>query len=88
MRKWLKTFVVSLLTLTTLAGCKGGDNSSVNSNPDSSVTSEMEQGWYKVNFELCTTLKTNKVPEQEVEEGDVVVKPSVGVIGDNPDRIR
>lgn len=88
MRKWLKTFVVSVLTLATFTGCgKGGDSVDSNSNTGSSVTSAVEEGWYTVNFELCTKLETNKVPAQEVEEGDVVVKPSVGVIGDNSERM-
>ena len=89
MRKWLKTFVVSVLTLATLTSC-GKTDSSLSSSTDetsSSVTSEVEESFYTVKFDLCTTLKTNKVPDQEVEAGDVLVKPSVGVIGENTDRM-
>lgn len=86
MRKWLKASLIGLLSLVMLTGCvlPGGAG---NSGSNSSVDSQVEDGYYTVKFELCTTLKTNKVTSQEVEEGDVVVKPSVGVIGDNPDRM-
>ncbi|MBE7080602.1 MAG: hypothetical protein E7371_05125 [Clostridiales bacterium] len=88
MRKWFKTFVVSVLTLATFTGCgKGGDTSTNNSASDSSITSATEESWCVVNFDLCTTLKTNKVLPQEVAEGDVLVKPSVGVIGENTERM-
>jgi len=81
MRKWLISSLISLLGLVFLAGCSllGGDKTS--------DSTKQEGGFYTVQFELCTTLETNEVPDQEVEEGDVVMKPSVGVIGANDERM-
>ena len=102
MRNWLKALLIGLCSLFMLAGCaipglSGGKNSTtdsnesvesiIDSNESDSSDDVAEEGYYVVKFDLCTTLKTNKVSSQEVEEGDVVVKPSVGVIGDNPDRM-
>lgn len=84
MRKWFKVLLVGLLSLVTFSGCAfpGGGNSS-----SSESDSTQADGYYTVKFELCTDLKTNTVVAQEIEEGDVVVKPSVGVIGENVDRM-
>ena len=86
MRKSFKALMVGLLSLVTFAGCAlPGTGNSVSSSVSEST--QEQDGTYTVKFELCTDLKTNAVVDQQVEEGDVVVKPAVGVIGDNVDRM-
>lgn len=86
MRRWLKSSIIGVLSLVTFAGCAlpGGQPSTGNSAINSAQENE---GYYNVHFELCTDKKTNMIDDQEVEEGDVVIKPSVGIIGDNSERL-
>lgn len=87
MKKWLKSSLISVLSLVMFSGCSlpiGGGQTSEGGSVDSIQKTD---GYHTVKFELCTDLKTNAIDDQEVEEGDVVVKPSVGVIEDNPDRM-
>ena len=87
MRKWFISSLIALAGLAIFAGCSIPGIGGSKGDGSSSESVQQNEGFYTVKFELCTELQTNAVSEQEVEAGDVAVKPSVGVIGDNPDRM-
>ena len=84
MKKWLKTPLLFVLSLTMFAGCAlpGTGNNGNSSTQESTAKNDC----YTVHFDLCTTYKTNVIDDQEVEPGDVATKPAVAIIGDNPER--
>ena len=87
MRKWLKSSLIGVLSLVMFSGCALPMGGGQTSNGGSTDSIQETNDYHTVKFELCTDLQTNLIEDQEVEDGDVVVKPSVGVIGDNPDRM-
>ncbi len=87
MKKWqkcLRSIAACTMALIAFGSCGiiGGNSSSVGG--DSSLQSSVEDTTCTVKFDLCTTLKTNNIMDQEVEIGETVNKPIVAVIGDNP----
>ena len=75
-KQWLKSALACTLSLIAFASC---------GLPTTSASqSEEEDNLCTVSFELCTDLETNYIMDQEVEIGDVVMRPSVVPKGENP----
>ena len=87
MRKWLKTSVLFVLSLTMFAGCALPNTGATNSESNQSSSVVENDDYYTVHFELCTDHQTNVIDDQEVEPGDIATKPAVAIIGDNDERL-
>lgn len=84
-RKWLNGAITCAMAAVMFCSCSIFDNG--NDSSSSSEQSSETEAFYTVKFDLLTDLKTNNIMDQEVRRGDVVTKPVVAVLGENPNNL-